>query len=188
MLLYCPYPLELKPPRWWALFAHLIVVGLAIVSACASLALVDRPPPTIGISRVAETPNNFRISQFVAPPQKSSSRGRSGVYTLPLPLPPEFVLDVEIHASRRALSSIRLAGLTLETPDDRSSSEDHLISAGSAPSWHRIHVRRKADRVLLTVDDKTIPVDRDSESLTQWLTIEPAADETAVVRNLLLTW
>jgi hypothetical protein len=137
---------------------------------------------------VADTPNSFRISKFVAPPQKGNSRGHGAIYNLPLPLPREFVLDVEIQASRAAFSSIRIVGLALGTPDVRSSAEDRLKSAGSAPSWHRVQVRRQAGRVSLTVDDKTITVDRDSESLAQWLTIEPAVDETAVLQNLLVTW
>jgi len=54
--------------------------------------------------------------------------------------------------------------------------------------WHRVQVARQAGRVALTVDGETIPVGRDSASLTEWLTVEPAADETAILRNLLVTW
>jgi len=54
--------------------------------------------------------------------------------------------------------------------------------------WHRVQVSHRAGRVSLTVDGETIHVGRDSESLTEWLTVEPAADETAILRNLLVTW
>jgi beta-lactamase regulating signal transducer with metallopeptidase domain len=189
MLLHCPYPLELKPPRWWAMSAPLLVVGLAILSVWVSLALVDRPPPSAGASFVADTPNSFRITQFIASPQKSNSRAHSSLYTLPLPLPPHFVLDVEIHASRAALSEIRLVGLALVSPPPAGSDAGgDLESTSSAASWHQIQVRRQAGRLLLTVDGKTIPVGRDSEILSQWLTVEPASNETAILRNLLLTW
>jgi bla regulator protein blaR1 len=189
MLLHCPYPLEPKPPRWWALSAPLLVVGLAILSVCVSLALVDRPPPSAGSSFVTDAPKTFRINQFVASPQNSSSRGRSMSYALPLPLPAQFELVVEVHASRSALSRIRLVGLALDSPPPAGGSADgHAESANAMASWHRIQVSRQAGQVALTVDGKTIPVGRDSESLTEWLTVEPAADETAILRNLLVTW
>ena len=86
MLLHCPYPLEPKSPRWWALLAPLLVVVLAIVSVRVSLTLVDRTPPAAA-SSVTNSPNTFRISQFIASPQTSNSRGRSTFYALPLPLP-----------------------------------------------------------------------------------------------------
>lgn len=189
MLLHCPYPLEPKPPRWWALSAPVLVVGLAILSVCVSLALVDRPPLYAGSSLVTDAPNMFRINQFVASPRNSNSSGRSSFYALPLPLPAQFELVVEIHASRSTLSRIRLVGLALDSPPPSGGGADgHLESANAMASWHRIEVRRQAGRVSLTVDGETIPVGRDSESFTEWLTVEPAPDETAILRNLLVTW
>jgi beta-lactamase regulating signal transducer with metallopeptidase domain len=189
MLLHCPYPLEPKPPRWWALSAPLLVMGLAILSVCVSLALVDRPPLSAGSSIVTDAPNTFLINQFVASPQNSNSRGRSTFYALPLPLPAQFELVVEIHASRSALARIRLVGLALDSPlRSTAGAAGHSEPAKALASWHRVQVSRQAGRVALTVDGETIPVGRDSASLTEWLTVEPAADETAILRNLLVTW
>ena len=158
MLLHCPYPLEPKPPRWWALSAPLLVVGLAILSVWVSLALVDRPPLSAGSSFVADAPNTFRVSQFVASPRNSNSRGRSPFYTLPLPLPPQFELVVEIHTSRSALSRIRLVGLALDSPLPAGGSADGHIGIcqrGWRPGIES-RSRRQAGRVSLTVDGKTI--------------------------------
>ena len=189
MLLHCPYPLELKPPRWWALSAPLLVVGLAILSVWVSLALVDRPPLSAGTSFGADAPNSFRITQFVASLQRSNSHGRTPPYILPLPLPPQFVLDVEIRATRAALSRVRLVGLVLDSPSPAGGSADgHMESASSEASWHRIQVRRQGGQISLTVDGKRRTVGQDSENLSEWLTIEPASDETTILRNLLLTW
>jgi len=189
MLLHCPYPLEPKPPRWWALSAPLFVVGLAILSVRVSLALADGSPPSAGSSFVTDAPNAFRVNQFVASPQDSNSRGRSTLYALPLPLPAQFDLVVEIHASRSALSRIRLLGLVLGSPQlSAAGPEGHSESAKALASWHRVQVSRQGGRVSLTVDGETVPVGRDTESLTELLTIEPALDETAILRNLLVTW
>jgi len=189
MLLHCPYPLEPKPPRWWALSAPLLVAGLGILSVSVSLMLVNRLPLSAGSSVVTETPNTFRINQFVASPQNSNSRGRSRSYALPLPLPEQFDLVVEIHASRAALSRMRLLGLELDSPPLLGGSADgHSESAGAQASWHRIQVSRQAGRVTLTVDGEPIPVGRDAKGLTEWLTVQPAPDETAILRNLLVTW
>ncbi len=189
MLLHCPYRLEPKPPRWWAFSAPLLVAGLAILSVCVSLALVDRLPLFAGSAVVTDTPNTFRVNQFVASPQNSNSSGRGTSYALPLPLPAQFDLAVEIQASRSALSRIRLVGLALDSPPAAGHSADgHSASASAQASWHRIQVSRRAGRVALTVDGATIPVGRDSVGLTEWLTIEPAANETAFLRDLLVTW
>jgi hypothetical protein len=189
MLLHCPYPLEPKPPRWWTITAPLLVVGLAILSVCVSLALVGHSPLSAESSFATGVPNTFRISQFVASPQNSHSRGRSTFYAMPLPLPAQFELVVEIHASRSALSRIRLVGLALDSPlPSGANANGHSESANALASWHRVQISRQAGRVSLTVDGETIPVGRDSQSLTEWLTVEPAADETAMLRNLLVTW
>ncbi len=189
MLLHCPYRLEPKPPRWWAFAAPLVVAGLAILSVGVSLALVDHLPRFAGSAVVNATPNTFRVNQFVASPQNSNSRGRGTSYALPLPLPAQFELVVEIHASRSALSRMRLAGLALDSPPPAdNSAAGQTASASEQASWHRIRVSRQAGRVTLTVDGATIPVGRDSEGLAEWLTVEPAADETAILRNLKVTW
>jgi beta-lactamase regulating signal transducer with metallopeptidase domain len=186
MLLYCPYPLELKPPRSWAIAAPLLVAGLAFGSVCVSLVLVERRFLPTKTSFVADTPNRFRISQFVASPLNGASRVHGALYTFPLLLPPQFLLEVEIHASPSALSHIRLVGLALGSPEAASRGSDDRLR--SKASWHRIQVRRQGEDVTLTVDDKTSRVDRDSTILTQWLTIEPAADDTVLLRNLELRW
>ena len=156
MLLHCPYPLEPRSPRWWALSAPLLVVGLAILSVWISLSLVDRPSLSAGASSVADAPASFRIAQFIAPPQKTNSHGRSPYYTLPVLLPPEFVLDVEIQASRAALSRIRLVGLALDSPRPTNGAADvHLESSTSVAPWHQIRVRRHAGQVTLNCGRKS---------------------------------
>jgi len=48
--------------------------------------------------------------------------------------------------------------------------------------------RKGPNSARTTVESLSLPVGRDSESLTEWLTVEPAADETAILRNLRVTW
>jgi beta-lactamase regulating signal transducer with metallopeptidase domain len=190
MLLHCPYPLEPQPPRWWVFSAPLLILTLAILSACASVSLLDHQRAVPAAASFATgAPNTFRIAQFIASPRHSGSSGRSASYALPLPLPTQFELNVEIQASRSALSHIRLVGLALDSPPPSGELGDApSVLTDALTSWHRVRVRRQAGRVALAVDGKAIPVDRDPENLPEWLTIEPAPDQTAILRNLLVTW
>ena len=189
MLLRCPYPLEQKPPRWWTLTAPLLVVGLSLLSAWLSLALLSSPTLSAESSTVAHLPTQFRVNHFVASPLISNARDRSPFYTLPLLLPAEFDLTVEIHASATALCRIRLLGLTLATPPPASrgaAASPEAISKIQA--WHQVHVHRQAAHLLMTVDGQTRTFDQDLDSLSDWLTLEPDPDETAILRNLVVTW
>jgi bla regulator protein blaR1 len=189
MLLHCPFEIELYPPRMWALSATVLLVGLATICSTINLfasgpdgARTAIPSPRIGQRR-------FRVAEFVAVPQVVSRTGRSTPYVLPLALPARWELNVEIQASLPALRRIRIAGLMLDPGAEGGlASAENRSLAGSSPSWHQIQLRHDDRQTLLDIDGKAFPLRPEHEALSGWLTIEPAADQTAVLRNLMVTW
>ena len=123
----------------------------------------------------AKVPESFRINRFVAAPTNSNGGGRSQIYTLPLLLPPEFQLSVEIQATASALRRFRLLGLSVQTaPGAGDQAEIHAGSPGTAKSWHPVEISRRAGQLRLTVDGKASILEQHAEVPSQWLTIEPA--------------
>ena len=191
MLLQCPFPIELQPPRWWRLSAQLLIVGLAVFSASASLSLL---PPVAAADSAGpsppQPPARFQVSQFAASSQVVSRSGRSLPYVFPLLLPNRFTLEVEIQASQSALSRIRLAGLPLDNspPPGGEGSQQEKAKTDVQNAWHRVRLARDEDRVALEVDGRNILVRPSTGQLTEWLMIEPAPAQTATLRNLVVTW
>jgi len=189
MLLQCPFPIELQPPRWWCLSARLLIVGLAVFSASTSLSLL--PPLAAASNGPTRTPPpaRFQVSHFVATSQVVSRSGRSLPLVFPLLLPDRFELKVEIQASRSALSQIRLASLQLDSSRAAGAGRHQEKARTDADSdWHPVRVARDGDRVALEVDGQNIPVRPSTGLLTEWLMIEPAPAQTATLRNLVVTW
>ena len=119
----------------------------------------------------------------------SNGGGRSQFYTLPLLLPAEFKLSVEIQGSPSALRRMRLLGLSLSTTQKAGEqAEIHPGLPGATEAWHPVEISLQAGRLQLTVDGKTRLLDEHSETLSEWLTVEPAPDETVTLRNLTVTW
>jgi beta-lactamase regulating signal transducer with metallopeptidase domain len=189
MLLRCPYPLEERCPRSWAVFATLFILALGCLSSCLSLSGPDGTAPEPLPSAAGEAPRTFRVDHFLAAPRGVHKSGRSLPYVLPLALPPQFELSVEIQLPREALSRMRLAGLILDQPATAVADLDAQLPAPPAsPDWHRVRLRRGPDRIDLVVDDVGSAPDPGSHPLSEWLTIEPPADQTAVLRSLVVTW
>lgn len=189
MLLHCPFEVELRPPRLWSLSLSLLLAGLAL--GCSAVSLSS--PAATGTS-VTHTPARvgklqFRVAEFVAVPQVVSRSGRSTVYQLPLALPRRWELDVEIHATPSTLRRIRIVGLMMAPEDEPGvpSYEDPRLVRSSL-SWHQVQILHDERRTEIKIDGDARALNPGQESLSEWLTIEPAADETAVLRNLIVTW
>jgi hypothetical protein len=193
MLLHAPFPIETRATRLWSSIAPTLLLVLAVLISSLSLFAVPGSPVE---GSVAVPPNGnpavFQVSQFVASPQVLRPSGRSAAYVLPLQLPPQFDLSVEIEAPRSTLAHMRLAGYSLACPppepastlpgrDDQAAREDPSVR-------HRIRLRRNAGFVSLQIDNQVITVVRSQEGPYDWLTIEPSPDQTAIIHNLTVTW
>jgi len=110
-------------------------------------------------------------------------------HVLPISLPPQFELSVEVELPRAALSRMRIAGLQLDPPAMAPSDLPAPLPGLSArPDRHRVLIRRTRERIELSVDNASSTPDPSAEPPTEWLTIEPPPDQTAVLRNLDVRW
>jgi bla regulator protein blaR1 len=190
MLLHAPFPIELHPPRWWSLSARLLVLGLAVLCSTASVSSSGRETLVAASATLrASVPTRFHVSQFVASPQVVSRSGRSTPYALPLPLPDCWDLRVDIQASPSALRRIRIAGILIDRSDEPFlPSPESRGGVDSSPAWHQVHLWHDGQRTQAEIDGRDVLRKPDREPLSEWLTIEPAPDETALLRNLTVTW
>lgn len=189
MLLHCPFPFEVQPPRWWCISAQLLILGLAILSASTSLSLLRPVAAAATAPSSTQEAARFQVSHFVASPRVVSRSGRSLPYVLPLLLPLRCELVVEIQASRSALARIRLIGLPLCCPAaPGQDSQQDKTRADAQKAWHGVRIARAGDRVDVEVDGQNVPVRPGTDIVTEWLMIEPAPDETASLRNLVVMW
>jgi len=184
MLLHCPFIIESRPPRWYATIAPALLASLAIfLSSLRILAPVDpsalqnQGPPPDSMAR------SFQIPRFTIVPSQQRSNGRGDPYVLPFALPPTFHLQADIHATPSALAQIRISRypLTAETSPAAPDAEE-------TASWRAFSIHRDHEGVTLTIDGHPFPVEADAETSPEWLTITPAEDQTATLRNLVVTW
>jgi hypothetical protein len=181
MLLHCPYPVEPGTPRVWSLASRLAIAVMWITAAC----LVFRWPHSslaLPSQAVGGTACRFQVDQFVAEPMhdEGSLSGRSLIYVLPVTLPGDFDLDVEVRARRSDLSQIEIAGHPLGDADGAhaappvppASDATSFHAADEPLAWHQVHLRGREHKV----------------SVTDWLTIEPPPQRPAEFRGLKIYW
>jgi hypothetical protein len=197
MLLHCPYPVEAGTPRMWSWTSRLAVVIAWITAAClvfrwpqASLAL-PTPAASAAVCR-------FQVNDFVADPLHDEASGseRSLVYVLPVALPPNFDLDVELRSRETDLSRIQIAGHPLGDPAGATMpvqppSDPGLTDApgpDGSLDWHRVHLHGKNHRISVIVDGRTITGHSHVDSASHWLTIEPPPHLRAEFRHLKIYW
>lgn len=190
MLLHCPFQIELRPPASWSLTASLLVMVLAGICSGLTLSTSGRPAVAAAIPPSgANQTNQFQVAEFLASPQVMSRTGQSIPYTLPLPLPDAWSLDVEIRATRSALRHIRLAGISIDGSTMAGhSSEEVQGTEDSISSWHRIQLRHDPRHTSLSIDGRTYSLGPGAEPPLKWFTIEPAPDAEVVLRNLTVSW
>jgi hypothetical protein len=186
MLLYCPYPVETRAPRHWSWGLKLAVIGVSVLAACLCIRWPDADRIMRRLSGEApRVPSTFRVADFVAEPQVAVPGGRAQPTVLPVALPSRFDLTVEVRAIPDDLPSIRIAGMPLGLPRPRGRASDRIHQD---ESWHRVRLCREEHRVSVFVDGESISIPPTRGILSDWLTIEPAAERPAIFRNLVVTW
>jgi hypothetical protein len=170
---------------------------MALIAAVliSSLTLFAVPAATTSASSVPSSATGrglFQVATFVASPQVLSPSGSSPAYILPLPLPSDFELSLEIEASHSTIAQMSLAGYSLASvpPADAfppPSNENRASSTATSP-WYRVRLRRAKGEVSLFVNDRAVPAIPVREGASDWLTIGPAPDQTAIIHHLTVTW
>ena len=131
MLVRCPFPVETRPPRWWR---WSLPMGVALATLAAS-SLSHRgveaaPPPGPGRLLAPPGPQSFRMARLELPASPGGPDGRAPAFHLPIRLPDDFELTLEVWGDPDMLSRIRVAGHLLGTTQT-------LASDPTAPeAWH----------------------------------------------------
>jgi beta-lactamase regulating signal transducer with metallopeptidase domain len=191
MLLHCPFPIEARAPRVWSWSWRLIIIGASVATAGLFVrwpnAAAVEPRRGLGARAASQS---FRVTHLVAEPQVGPPTSRSLPYVVPLTLPPEFDLTVEVRSRRADLAQIRIAGHPLGDPHAHSSGDFNRspVAADEAKTWHRVHLRSRRHEVSLAIDGKPISAGPRTEPAIGWLTIEPGPQNAAEFRDLVVSW
>jgi len=189
MLLYCPFVVEEHPPRWFsAIVTAGVVVAAAGLSTLRFLAPVD--PSVLRHEAQPRDPvvRSFPVPEFIVVPVRPTADQPDPAYSLLLPLPPAFSLRAEVYASPRALAQLRIAGCPLvPEAEARALLDDPEASAGP-PIRHYYTLRHEYGSLKASIDGREFELDPKILDDARWLTITPALDETATIRNLLVNW
>jgi hypothetical protein len=185
MLVSCPFRVEHRPPPWWRWPLPILTLMITLLAACLCLDLGTGPLPA---AAVAPQPRTFRVARLAMAPQNPGPGGRAAVHELPLVLPAEFDLSLEVWGNRAALTQCRVIGLRLASPEV-------LPSAGSempaeAETWHHVQIHRNAQALHLSVlvDGQAVPHDRTVDRVTTRLAVEPPPSRPVWLRNIRVDW
>jgi hypothetical protein len=192
MLLHCPYPVESRTPRVWSWTSRLGVVLASIAAACL---VIRWPQSSLAVPASTGAPHRrFEARRFLTEPIDIDGHLRSRVYVLPVTLPPQFDLDVDVHCSSTSLVQIRIISQFIAIPG--TTAEAQLPDFPPAPAnrgsgasgWHHVHLHREHHAISIEVDGQTLPESPHIDATPDWLTIEPPSDGPAEFRDLVVTW
>ncbi|WP_165071098.1 M56 family metallopeptidase [Paludisphaera rhizosphaerae] len=182
MLLYCPFAVEGRPPRWFSVGVPAAFMLLAVaLSMSRILAPVDPsalvPSPKAGDAIFRD----LGLSEF----EVAATEDNRSVVVFPpkLAIPPAFRLKVEVKASPRTLAQLRIAGCPL-VPHTVPNVED---LPDEPLRWHHVEIRRQFGVFTVKIDDDEFEPDPKTVADARWLTFSPG-DQPATVRNLQITW
>lgn len=182
MLLRCPFVVEPRPPRWWALLVPGLVLAGALSLSCVTVGRTApaRPGPGQVASSSALKSRSFRMGRLVVPPAAPSSRFPSTLFELPLRMPDHFDLAVEVWGDSHSLAATRVAGRLLGPSPIPGGFPDQ-------EQWHSVRIRRDAYGLTLWIDQVRLPRTTETQT-TSWLSVEPPVGQTGHFRNLHLVW
>ena len=176
MLLACPFRIERRPPAWWRWSLSILILLLTPLAACLCLDLGAAGLPARPSVPQSQT---FRVARLMIAPRSPGPQGRVPVFELPLRLPEQFDLVLEVWGDRAALTRSRVIGQRLAPP----------AAAISEPeTWHLVQVKCGPHGLVLTVDGQAVPTDPQSPRITPRLALEPIPGRPARYRNLCITW
>jgi beta-lactamase regulating signal transducer with metallopeptidase domain len=185
MLVQCPFAVETRPSAWSRRALPVLTLLLTPAAACLSLDLEDvRRASSPGTPAPDTGPQTFRMARLSVAPRPPDPGGRSPAVELPLRLPAQFDLTLEVWGTPALLSRSRVAGRRLGPP------AAPLPERLGSEAWHvvRLRVRRHPDVLSLSVDGRPVAATDAREPLSPRLSVEPPPDLPAHFRKILVTW
>jgi beta-lactamase regulating signal transducer with metallopeptidase domain len=188
MLLYCPFRVEARAPQSWSWLLRISLVVATLVAACLCIRRPDAHALEHRQKHGTASPQ-FRVTDFKVEPLVFSKDGRVESHVMPVALPSDFVLSVEVLSTPAELGKVRIAGHQL---GDRPIPDDLTHSAVSPTehieSWHQVRLVRQGDQISLSIDGRMITVGSSPQATTEWLTFEPSPERATQFRNLVIEW
>jgi beta-lactamase regulating signal transducer with metallopeptidase domain len=181
MLVACPFRVERQPPAWWRWSLSMLILLLTPLAACLCLDLDAVGEPA---SALAPQTQIFRVARLAIPPQALGRLGRAPVFELPLRLPEQFDLVLEVWGDRAALARSRVVGQRLG-PHAAAITPEILPEP---EAWHLVQLKRGPAGFSLSVDGQPVYTDPTTDRITPRLAVEPAPGRPARFQNLCITW
>ena len=193
MLLYCPFVVEDRPPRWFKVAVPVaIMLAATTLSTFRILAPVDASVMLREARALDPLVRFFEVPEFVVVPRVTP-------IVLPLAMPAAFHLTGEVVATPRGLAQLRIADCPL-VPQDPELIARMQELPDEDPREYRVGIRREFRALNVAVhrirDEETPPgPDEDFEfsldyrllEKSHWLSITPA-DQIATIRKLIIRW
>ena len=181
MLVACPFRVERRPPAWWRWSLSILILLLTPLAACLCL---DLGAVGLPASALAPQTRTFQVARLSIPPQALGRLGRAPVFELPLRLPEQFDLVLEVWGDRAALARSRVVGQRLGPPEPAGSPE----IPPEPETWHLVQLKRGPGGLSLSVDGQPVRTDPNIDQITPRLAVEPAPGRPARFQNLCITW
>lgn len=190
MLLYCPFRFETTAPRSWS---WALRIALALASIAAACLCVRWPDARAIEQRVkygaARSLRQFCVKDFTVEPLAVSRSGRALSFTMPVTLPTQFKLTVEVLSELADLAEVRIAGHPLGEPHNPTESLDQSVgSAQAVSSWHLIRLVRQGNEIALWIDGRAVSMAMTADQTSQRLTIEASLKHPTQFRHLVVDW
>jgi hypothetical protein len=180
MLLRCPYPVESRAPLWWrGLLVPAVACGTWLSASLTLRGVAASPTRPSMRSLDPSSPRQFQLTRLVVAESPAGPHGETEPYNLPLPLPEQFELTLDLYTIPADLAATRVAGYRLGAPPDAHT---------NAPGWHHVRLKRTRAGVSLAVDGQPVPNPAKTCHPSPWLSIQPPPDRRGIIKNLILSW
>jgi hypothetical protein len=175
MLVRCPFPVEVRPPRWWRALLGLATAAVLVLATGLTLrarAQHEAAPEPALESRDVHIPSLTLDAKGLSPAPT----------ILPLRLPMDFDLGFDVIAAGHELAQIEVLGHPLaseETPP--------APTLDDAVRPHRVAFQRRGGALVLGLDGGPFLV-LPGTSTDEWLTARGMPDSPTILRAVHLAW
>lgn len=190
MLIRCPYPVEARAPRWWRWSLPPLVAFGAFAASSLTLRSAEAPAASAcgGCADAGHcagtcsgSHRGFQLTRLVVAEAPAGPDGLTSPHNLPLALPDQFELTLEVWAEQAELAQTRVAGCRLGAlgPGPADST--------SKPQWHKVKIVRSASGLQVAVDGQVVAAPLPGNP-GAWLSVQPAPQQVGLFRNMSIIW
>jgi hypothetical protein len=182
MLIRCPYTVETRAPRWWRWSLPPLVAFGTLLASTLTLQSADTVSASPAASSECDA-RSFQLARLVVAEAPATADGFTRPHDLPLLLPGQFKLSLDVWAEPADLSETQVVGRRLGIPASQA------LIAPLPAGWHSVEIHRDACHTIVRVDGKDVPSGGQVAGTTSiWLSVQPAPGRLGLYRNIRVTW